>query len=94
VMTQQELQADYTEEPLACFRWCPLVCINDDLVRELAVIKQGRKLLDGDGRSALSYSRAISGFKAYPWKITKGVPWQVPGVADTIRAAVRFARGR
>ena len=43
----------------ACQRHSPLVCPNQDLLDELFVIKRAREV-DGDQRSALSYSRTIS----------------------------------
>ncbi|KAL1945244.1 hypothetical protein VTO73DRAFT_2095 [Trametes versicolor] len=52
----------------ACQRVSPLVCPNQDLARELDVIRQSRAL-EGEDRSALSYQRAISVIKAYPEKI-------------------------
>ncbi|KAI0333302.1 Nucleotidyltransferase [Cubamyces sp. BRFM 1775] len=58
---------DYTSR-YACQRASPLVCPNQDLVRELDIIRQSRAL-EGEERSALSYQRAISVIKAYPEKI-------------------------
>ncbi|KAL1945254.1 hypothetical protein VTO73DRAFT_2105 [Trametes versicolor] len=52
----------------ACQRASPLVCPNQDLARELDIIRQSRAL-EGEDRSALSYQRAISVIKAYPEKI-------------------------
>ncbi|KAI0644908.1 Nucleotidyltransferase [Trametes meyenii] len=52
----------------ACQRASPLVCPNQDLVRELDIIRQSR-ILEGEDRSALSYQRALSVIKAYPEKI-------------------------
>ncbi|CDO72628.1 hypothetical protein BN946_scf184985.g47 [Trametes cinnabarina] len=52
----------------ACQRASPLVCMNQDLVRELDIIRQSRAL-EGEERSALSYQRALSIIKAYPDKI-------------------------
>ncbi|KAI8978206.1 Nucleotidyltransferase [Trametes punicea] len=52
----------------ACQRASPLVCPNQDLVRELDPIRQSRAL-EGEERSALSYQRALSIIKAYPEKI-------------------------
>lgn len=42
----------------SCARLHPLVCPNQGLVNELRVMKEGRDL-EGEARSALSYSRAI-----------------------------------
>lgn len=67
--TIEELQARYKNSTLACDRFCPLVCVNEPLVQELGVIKLGRLLLDGNETSALSYSRAISAIKGYPWPV-------------------------
>ncbi|KAI1785267.1 Nucleotidyltransferase [Ganoderma leucocontextum] len=52
----------------ACQRASPLICPNQDLVRELEIIRQSRTL-EGEDRSALSYERAASVIKAYPHKI-------------------------
>ncbi|KAI0667091.1 Nucleotidyltransferase [Trametes maxima] len=52
----------------ACQRASPLVCPNQDLVRELNIIRQSR-ILEGEDRSALSYQRALSIIKAYPEKV-------------------------
>ena len=46
----------------ACQRASPLVCPNEGLTKELSIIKQSRTL-EGEERSALSYSRAISVIK-------------------------------
>ena len=46
----------------ACQRASPLVCPNQDLVRELSIIRQSR-MLEGEDRSALSYERAASAIK-------------------------------
>ena len=46
----------------ACQRASPLVCPNQELVRELDVIRQSRAL-EGEARSALSYQRALSVIK-------------------------------
>lgn len=45
--------------PYACQRASPLVCPNQALVDELAVIRRSREL-EGEDRSALSYQRAIA----------------------------------
>lgn len=39
-------------------RASPLVCLNQDLVKELSIIRKSREL-EGEDRSALSYQRAI-----------------------------------
>ncbi|KAI0090579.1 Nucleotidyltransferase [Irpex rosettiformis] len=53
----------------ACQRASPLICANQPLAKELDIIKRSRAL-EGEERSALSYSRAIAGIKAYPHHIT------------------------
>lgn len=53
----------------ACQRASPLICPNQALALELDIIKRSRAL-EGEERSALSYSRAISVIKAYPRLIT------------------------
>lgn len=52
---------DYSSK-YACRRASPLVCPNQALVLELDIIKRSRAL-EGEDRSALSYSRAISVIK-------------------------------
>lgn len=49
----------------ACQRASPLVCPNQALAVELDIIKRSRAL-EGEERSALSYSRAISAVKGTP----------------------------
>ncbi|KAI0785852.1 Nucleotidyltransferase [Abortiporus biennis] len=53
----------------ACQRASPLTCLNQGLALELDIIKRSRAL-EGEDRSALSYSRAISVIKAYLNRIT------------------------
>ncbi|KAI0079811.1 Nucleotidyltransferase [Panus rudis PR-1116 ss-1] len=53
----------------ACQRASPLICPNQDLAVELDIIRRSRGL-EGEERSALSYARAISTIKAYPYRIT------------------------
>ncbi|TFY63526.1 hypothetical protein EVJ58_g3189 [Rhodofomes roseus] len=59
---------DYTSR-YSCQRASPLVCPNQDLVRELDIVHRSRAM-EGEERSALSYERAISVIKAYPQRIT------------------------
>ncbi|KAG1760599.1 hypothetical protein EDD22DRAFT_72295 [Suillus occidentalis] len=54
----------------SCLRPSPLVCSNQNLVKELDVIRRGRNV-EGEERSMLSYSRAISVIKAFPHAITE-----------------------
>jgi len=87
--SQEQLQERYIKTNFACQRWSPLICINDDIIKELAVIKRGRKTLDGDDMSALSYGRAISAIKGYPWKITsKTKLTDLQGVGEKIERRV------
>ncbi|KAG1746475.1 hypothetical protein EDB19DRAFT_1689817 [Suillus lakei] len=53
----------------SCLRSSPLVCPNQSLVKEIDVIRRSRNI-EGEERSMLSYSRAISVIKAYPYVIT------------------------
>ncbi|KAG2069658.1 Nucleotidyltransferase [Suillus decipiens] len=53
----------------SCLRPSPLICPNQSLVEEIDVIRRGRNV-EGEERSVLSYSRAISVIKAYPHVIT------------------------
>ena len=48
----------------SCERAAPLVCPNEGLVRALAVIRKSREL-ESEGRSSLSYQRAIAVSKSY-----------------------------
>lgn len=48
----------------SCLRPSPLVCPNQNLVKELDVIRRGRNV-EGEERSVLSYSRAISVSSTY-----------------------------
>ncbi|OJA18854.1 hypothetical protein AZE42_05230 [Rhizopogon vesiculosus] len=54
----------------SCLRPSPLVCPNQSLVEEINIIRRSRHL-EGEERSMLSYSRAISVIKAYPRIITQ-----------------------
>ncbi|KAG2159155.1 uncharacterized protein EDB93DRAFT_1237870 [Suillus bovinus] len=55
----------------SCLRPSPLVCPNQSLVEEIDVIRQSRNV-EGEERSILSYSRAISiQYAAYPYVITE-----------------------
>ncbi|KAG2153275.1 hypothetical protein DEU56DRAFT_774077 [Suillus clintonianus] len=54
----------------SCLRSSPLVCPNQTLVNEIDIIRRGRNV-EGEERSMLSYSRAISVIKAYPHVITE-----------------------
>ncbi|TFK74584.1 Nucleotidyltransferase [Pluteus cervinus] len=53
----------------SCARACPLVCINQDLIEELEVIRRSREL-EGLDRNALSYERGIAAIKSYPKRVT------------------------
>ncbi|KAF8548993.1 Nucleotidyltransferase [Imleria badia] len=50
-----------------CQRASPLTCPNQALVDELDIIRKAR-FLEGEERSMLSYARAISTIKAYPYR--------------------------
>jgi DNA polymerase mu len=54
----------------SCLRPSPLTCPNQSLVKEIDIIRRGRNV-EGEERSMLSYSRAISVIKAYPHVITE-----------------------
>lgn len=87
----EELQAKYKNSTLACDRFCPLVCCNEALVQELGVIKLGRLLLDGNETSALSYSRAISAIKGYPWPITTKTKYHtIKGIGQGVASKVEY----
>ncbi|EJD44810.1 hypothetical protein AURDEDRAFT_124919 [Auricularia subglabra TFB-10046 SS5] len=70
----------------------PLVCPNQRLIEELAVIRKARKL-EGEERSELSYARAIAGIKAQPaeFRTIKDVK-DVPFVGAKISNMVRLHR--
>ncbi|QRV73204.1 DNA polymerase beta palm [Ceratobasidium sp. AG-Ba] len=55
---------DYTH-PLSTHRRCPLVCPNQALCQELAIIMKSR-FLEGEVNNELAYSRAIAIIKSYP----------------------------
>ncbi|CAE6422650.1 unnamed protein product [Rhizoctonia solani] len=55
---------DY-KHPLSTHRRSPLVCPNQELCLELAILMKAR-FLEGESNSELSYSRAIATIKAYP----------------------------
>lgn len=57
------------EHPLATHRRSPLVCPNQGLCQELAILMKAR-FLEGEVNSELSYSRAIAMLKAYPKTVT------------------------
>lgn len=48
----------------ACEKHCPLVCPNQGIVEQLHIIRKAREI-EGDKRSALSYSRAIAVFISF-----------------------------
>ncbi|KZT33867.1 Nucleotidyltransferase [Sistotremastrum suecicum HHB10207 ss-3] len=69
--TKESTLPDLVYEPryksrFACERYSPLICPNQDLVKELHIIKLAREM-ESEERSALSYSRAIS--VTFPEKI-------------------------
>ncbi|KAM0749444.1 Nucleotidyltransferase [Meredithblackwellia eburnea MCA 4105] len=68
----QEESSKYPKPPniLACFRESPLVCINQDLVDQLSIIRQSRLLEYGSQHAKyISYATATSVIKGYPHKI-------------------------
>nr|GAT57865.1 predicted protein [Mycena chlorophos] len=66
---QETLEQPHYSSRYACLRPCPLESPNQELARQLAVIRKDREL-DGNATSALVYERAISVIIAYPHKIT------------------------
>ncbi|KAF8911503.1 DNA polymerase mu [Gymnopilus junonius] len=54
----------------ACQRASPLVCVNQALAEELAVLGEAREL-EGLRVNALAYERAVSLIKSYPYHITQ-----------------------
>ncbi|KAI0685458.1 Nucleotidyltransferase [Cytidiella melzeri] len=76
----------------ACQRASPLLCPNQSLAVELDIIKRSRAL-EGEERSALSYSRAIAGIKAYPHRVSSRahiseIPYCGTKISDLIREFV------
>ncbi|KAK7057567.1 DNA-directed DNA/RNA polymerase mu [Favolaschia claudopus] len=70
----------------ACLRPCPMVCKNQDLVRQLGVIRRSREL-EGKDVSALSYERTIStdSVAAYPYVLNSSRLDEIsklPGIGD------------
>lgn len=64
--TDDSEEFDAASIPRYCVqRRTPLICRNQELVRQFAVIKQAR-WLDENEVSALSYARTIASIKAYP----------------------------
>ncbi|KAF9464977.1 hypothetical protein BDZ94DRAFT_1215253 [Collybia nuda] len=66
--TSKRAKSNYFSR-FACARASPLVCPNQDLVTEIAVLSKSREL-EGKHINALSYERAIAVLKAYPYAIT------------------------
>ncbi|KAF9486019.1 DNA polymerase mu [Pholiota conissans] len=54
----------------ACERASPLVCPNQALAVELAVLNRAREM-EGENMSALSYEKSVAIIKSYPYIITK-----------------------
>ncbi|KAJ7502982.1 DNA polymerase mu [Mycena galericulata] len=82
-------KAHYTSR-YACLRPCPMVCPNQDLVRQLGIIRRSREL-EGKDTSALSYERAISVVKAYPYQLTDSRLAEVaklPGIGDKMLSKI------
>ncbi|KAG8743499.1 hypothetical protein FRC12_015045 [Ceratobasidium sp. 428] len=61
-------KGDHTH-PLSTHRHSPLVCSNQALCEQLAIIMKSR-FLEGEVNNELSYSRAIAAIKSYPTLIT------------------------
>ncbi|KAJ3724399.1 hypothetical protein C8R42DRAFT_701765 [Lentinula raphanica] len=53
----------------ACMRYAPLICPNQGLVEQIAILRRNREL-EGLDMQALSYERAISVPSAFPFPIT------------------------
>ncbi|KAF8346009.1 hypothetical protein F5887DRAFT_964521 [Amanita rubescens] len=66
--TSDQVKANYKSR-YACCRASPLICPNQALIEELHVLERSREL-EGKSTNALSYERAISILKAYPYLIT------------------------
>ncbi|KAG8721173.1 hypothetical protein FRC08_015286 [Ceratobasidium sp. 394] len=74
---------DYAH-PLATHRRSPLVCPNQTLCEELAIIMKSR-FLEGEVNNELSYSRAIAAIKSYPTLITSAdEAGKLPGIGPKI----------
>ncbi|KAF8605482.1 Nucleotidyltransferase [Ceratobasidium sp. AG-I] len=82
------LEGDHTK-PLSTHRRTPLVCPNQALCEELAIIMKAR-FLEGETIKELSYSRAIATLKAYP-KLISNVDevTELPGIGPKMRTLVQ-----
>jgi hypothetical protein len=72
---------------LSCKHVTPLISPNEDLARQLKIISESRRL-EGNERSALSYSIAIAAIKTVPHKLKLGEGCTLAGVGDKIGAMV------
>ncbi|KAF8633429.1 hypothetical protein AX17_004600 [Amanita inopinata Kibby_2008] len=88
--TSQKVKANYMSS-YACARASPLICPNQELVLELSVLERSREL-DGKSVNALSYARAMSVLKAFPYKITpeiyRGEVKKLPHLGEKMRAKI------
>jgi Helix-hairpin-helix domain len=72
---------------LSCRKLTPLISPNEDLAKQLKIISESRRL-EGNERSALSYSIAIAAIKAVPHKLKLGEGRTLAGVGGKIGAMV------
>ncbi|KAJ7209759.1 hypothetical protein GGX14DRAFT_632007 [Mycena pura] len=82
-------KAHYTSR-YACLRPCPMECPNQQLVQQLGIIRCSREL-EGKDTSALSYERAISVLKSYPYPLTPSKLTEVsklPGIGEKILSKI------
>ena len=84
--TDSEAEEGQHKSSYVCLKSCVLNGPNEDVVKQLSVIKNHR-YVTGNPRSELSYSKAISGLRALPHRIRAGE--RVPGIGPKISAYVR-----
>ncbi|PFH52135.1 hypothetical protein AMATHDRAFT_2383 [Amanita thiersii Skay4041] len=87
-ITSDRVMANYASR-YACTRASPLICPNQSLVTELAILQRHREL-EGKDINALSYGRAIAVLKAFPRVITSEVQVKkLPHLGDKIQSKIR-----
>ncbi|KAK0543075.1 hypothetical protein OC845_006308 [Tilletia horrida] len=80
----------WVNSSFACERPSPLVCINQGLVDELAVLQKQRTLV-GEHMHALAYERALSGIKSYREDLSKDpkAAGKIAGVGPKVVSLVK-----
>lgn len=96
--TKESTLPDLVYEPryksrFACERYSPLICPNQDLVKELHIIKLAREM-ESEERSALSYSRAISVSVYFNCVVKTNVHQAIKGALPSFNSFARAALTR